>query len=56
MNLGPAGKQAKIRDIIFNGNIQSMNFPHDHPDLDLCGKPKGMKIILQEEDYDQNKI
>ena len=55
MNLGPAGKQAKIRDTIFNGNIQSMNFSH-HPDLDLCGKPKGMNIILQEEDYGQNKI
>ena len=48
MNLGPAGKQAKIRDTIFNGNIQSMNFPHDHPNLSLHGKPKGMKIVLQE--------
>lgn len=48
MNLNPGGKQANIRDTIFNGEIQSMNFSEDYPVLELRGKPKGIKIILQE--------
>ena len=36
------------RDTIFNGNVQEMVFPNDYPDEKLCGKPKGMKVILQE--------
>ena len=48
MNLNPGGKQPIMRDTIFNGQIQSMVFPTDHPDEKLRGKPEGMKIILQE--------
>ena len=48
MNLNPGGKQPIMRDTIFNGQIQSMVFLTDHPDEKLRGKPKGMKIILQE--------
>ncbi|CAB5391009.1 unnamed protein product [Rhizophagus irregularis] len=48
MNLNPGGKQPIMRDTIFNGQIQSMVFPNDYPDKNLRGKPKGMKLILQE--------
>lgn len=48
MNLKPGGGQPIMRDTFFNGNVQHMVFPNDYPDDKLCGKPKGMKIILQE--------
>jgi hypothetical protein len=48
MNVSSGGKQPKMRDTIFNGQIQHMVFPEDHPDQNLCGKPKGMRVILQE--------
>ena len=40
MNVGPGGKQPKMRDSIFNGQLQSMVLPD--------GRPKGMKLVLQE--------
>ena len=48
MNLNPGGKQPIMRDTIFNGQVQTMVFPSDYPDEILRGKPKGMKVILQE--------
>ena len=50
MNLNPggSGKKPKMRDTIFDGKIQTMNFPDDFHDLSLCGKPKGIKLILEE--------
>ena len=48
MNVNPGGKQPKMRDTIFNGQIQHMVFPSDYPNLELQNKPKGMHIILQE--------
>lgn len=48
MNVNPGGKQPKMRDTIFNGQIQHMVFPSDYPNLELRNKPKGMRIILQE--------
>ncbi|CAG8715719.1 1511_t:CDS:2 [Rhizophagus irregularis] len=47
MNLNPGEKQAKLRDTIFNGQIQHMNFPDNYHDKNLRRKPKGMKIILE---------
>ncbi len=35
-------------DTIFNKQIQCIVFPTNHPDENLCGKPKGMKIISQD--------
>lgn len=32
----------------FNGIPQSMVFPDDHPNKDFRGKPKGLKVVLQE--------
>ena len=40
MNVGPGGKQAVMRDTVFNDAIQKM--------VDPAGIPKGMKLILQE--------
>jgi hypothetical protein len=48
MNLNPGGKKPKLRDTIFNGKIQTMNFPDDFHDPKLCGKPKGIRLILEE--------
>ncbi|GES92520.1 hypothetical protein RCL_jg28850.t1 [Rhizophagus clarus] len=48
MNLNPGGKQDKLRDTIFNGQTQYMNFPDNYHDKNLCGKPKGMRVILEE--------
>ncbi|RGB33946.1 hypothetical protein C1646_787910 [Rhizophagus diaphanus] len=42
MNLNPGGKQAKLRDTVFNGQIQYMNFPDDYHDRNLYGKFKGI--------------
>ena len=44
MNVRPGGKQPMMRDTIFNGKIQKMVLPD--------GRPKGMKIILQERGVD----
>ena len=40
MNVKPGGKQPKMRDTIWNGRVQKMNFS--------IGVPKGMKLILDE--------
>ena len=48
MNVNPGGKQPKMHSTIFNGQIQHMVFPDDYLDSNLQGKPKGMRIVLQE--------
>ncbi len=40
MNVGPGGKQPIMRDGMFSGQVQTMVLPD--------GRPKGMKIVLQE--------
>ena len=40
MNVGPGGKQARMRDTVWAGKLQKMCFN--------IGVPKGMKIILEE--------
>ena len=40
MNVGPGGKQPKMKNTICNGSTQSMSLPD--------GSPKGMKIALEE--------
>ncbi|KAJ3805122.1 hypothetical protein F5876DRAFT_91626 [Lentinula aff. lateritia] len=50
MNLNPGGKQARLRNGWFerDGNhfVQSMIFPHDHPEFP--NQPKGMKVYLRD--------
>ena len=53
MNLGPGGKQPKMRDGWYINEYgdkckQSMVFPNDHPVESLRGKPKGIKKVLEE--------
>jgi hypothetical protein len=62
MNINPAGKQRKLRDTVIplsnpdpapgeedtHSQVQTMSFPDNHPDLELRGKPKGIRAILQE--------
>ena len=40
VNVGPGGKQARLRDTVWAGKLQKMCF-------NIC-VPKGMKIILEE--------
>ena len=44
MNVGSGGVQPRMKDTIWNGNKQEMNFPN--------GTPKGMWIILEERGFD----
>ena len=44
MNVGPGGKQPKMRDTVWGGQIQKL--------VDDEGIPKGMKIVLQERGVD----
>ena len=44
MNVGPGGKQMKMRDTMWQGEIQSLILPD--------GQPKGMKIVLEERGID----
>ena len=44
MNVYPGGKQAIMRDTIWDGNAQKMVLPD--------GTPKGMKMVLQERGID----
>ena len=37
-----------MRNTIFNGQIQSMNFSDNYFDETLRGKPKGMRQVLEE--------
>jgi hypothetical protein len=62
MNMNPGGKQRKLRNTIIplnnpdpapgeedtHGQIQQMSFPDDHIDPKLRGKPKGVRVVLQE--------
>ncbi|EHS62464.1 uncharacterized protein PGTG_20589 [Puccinia graminis f. sp. tritici CRL 75-36-700-3] len=59
MNLGPGGKQSRLRDTIIpsdnphipeelRGQPQTMCYPTDHPDPSLAGQPKGIKQVLTE--------
>ena len=48
MNVGSGGKQPKMRNTIFNGQVQQMVFSDNCPNQNLCGKPKDMRVILQE--------
>jgi hypothetical protein len=62
MNVNPGGKQWVMRDTVIpltnlppkpgqrdmRGMPQTMVYPDTHPDPELCRKPKGMKVILQE--------
>lgn len=62
MNVNPGGKQTHLRDTIIplsnplplpgkpdtRGTIQTMTYPLDHPNPELAGKAKGMKVVLQE--------
>ena len=40
MNVGPGGKQPKMRDTVWGGQTQKM--------VDHNGTPKGMRTVLQE--------
>ena len=44
MNVRPGGKQPKMRETVFNGEVQQMVLPD--------GRPKGMKMVLQERGVD----
>ena len=44
MNVGPGGAQSRMRNTIWDGRVQTMVFSD--------GRPKGMKIILQEHGID----
>jgi len=50
MNLGPGGKQSRLRDGWFGEEktTQVMTFPQDHIDDKMRGQPKGLKITLSE--------
>jgi hypothetical protein len=63
MNVNPGGKTAKqMHDTIIplnnpppkpgepdtQGTVQQMSYPADHADPSLRGKPKGMRVVLQE--------
>jgi hypothetical protein len=48
MNVGPGGKQPKMRETMFNGQVQQMVYPDDYFDPSLRGKAKGMRAVLQE--------
>lgn len=62
MNVNPGGKQRVMRDTVIpltnpppkpgqrdtRGTTQKMVYPDTHPDPELRGKPKGMKVVLQE--------
>ena len=46
MNVRPGGKQPIMRETVFNGEVQQMVL--------LDGRPKGMKMVLQERGVDTN--
>src|ERR1041384_2769783 len=48
MNVKPGGKQPKMRDTIFDGQVQQMVFPDNYPDPSLRGEAKGMRFVLEE--------
>ena len=48
MNVGPGGKQPKMRDTIWGGAVQRM--------IDNTGTPKGMKVVLEERGVDTTNM
>ena len=50
MNLNPGGKQGMLREAFMHGKgrPQSMSFPQNYHNLELAGKPKGIKRVLKE--------
>ena len=44
MNVNPGGKQRKMRDGIWNGKVQKMNY--------ALGIPKGLRVVLEERGVD----
>ena len=48
MNVGPGGKQPKVRDTVWGGAVQRL--------VDNDGVPKGMRIVLQERGVDTTKM
>ena len=48
ININPGEKQPKMRNTIFNRQVQSMNFPDNCWDLTFWKKPKGLKQVLEE--------
>ena len=50
MNLNPGVKQGILREGFMHGKglPQSMSFPRNHHNLELAGKPKGIKRVLKE--------
>ena len=62
MNVNPGKKQRRLRDTVIplsnpepipgkedtRGQVQKMCFPDDHPNPELKGQPKGIKVVLQE--------
>jgi hypothetical protein len=70
MNMGPGGKQRKLRNTVIplnnpdpapeeedtRGQIQQMSFPDDHADPKLRGQPKGVRVVLQERKSVWNKF
>jgi len=60
MNMNPGKKQKRLRNTLIPlsnpdpapseediyGQVQKMCFPDDHPNLELRGQTKGMKVIL----------
>lgn len=49
MNMKPGGKQPRMRQTVFNGQVQSMVFTsNDAPSPNLVGEPKGMRQVLEE--------
>jgi hypothetical protein len=64
MNVNPEGKQKLLRETTIpttnpppkpgcrdtRGLLQEMVYSSTHPDFELCGKAKGMKAVLQEQE------
>ena len=50
MNLNPRGKQGILREAFMHGKgrPQSMSFPRNYHNLELAGKPKGIKRVLKD--------
>ena len=44
MNVGPGGKQPKMRDTVWDGGVQKL--------VDNCGTPRGMRVVLEERGVD----
>ena len=44
MNVGPGGKQLKMRDMVWDGGVQKL--------VDNCGNPSCMRAVLEERRVD----